>query len=95
VIKLKENPLPGVKISIGGHEMIVPGLDMKRLRKVKRRNPVLSRETVFDIAMKIIHQALQRNYPEITLDEVEDLVDAKNAIMVLGEIKAATLGRIK
>jgi hypothetical protein len=87
--------IDGVKIDLGGGEWIVPPLNLRTLEKFY---PVIEswtqpRENALDYLREVaefIHAALVRNYPDLTLDDVKDLVDLKNVQMVIPAILEAS-----
>jgi hypothetical protein len=86
MIKLKDNPIEGIEISMGGQAMIVPALNIKQHKALKDEIKTMENkdDTVaqFTATTKVVHQALTRNYPEITLDEVEEMLDMGNFVKV-------------
>jgi hypothetical protein len=90
---MTEPRFEGERLKVGDREFVVPPLNWRRIRKIL---PILERmkditagggltitEPMLDDAITVIHEALTRNYPEITLDELEDLVDLVNAPTVI------------
>lgn len=87
--------LEGVKINMGGRDFIVPPLNFAALRRLGPElaiaETVTSAPTLQELeaVVKLVHAALVRNYPEITLAEVEELLDMGNTISVLRAITGA------
>lgn len=87
----------GVKVSLRGREVVIPPLTLYALRKftasghMERISKMGALPSVDDLdaAAELIHAALLPNYPEITLEEVLNLVDVKN----LGEVVPAIMGQ--
>jgi hypothetical protein len=86
---MTEPRFDGERLKVGDREFVVPPLNWRRIRKIL---PVLERmkdltaggglvitESMLDDSITVIHEALSRNYPELTRDELEDLVDLVNA----------------
>lgn len=81
--------IPGVTLSLGGVDYILPPLSIHALIQLKPRidaftqaddpTSLESLNTVVDAA----HAALQRNYPDITPDDVGKLIDLANMQDVL------------
>jgi hypothetical protein len=77
VVKIK-----GVAVVLGGDTYVIPPLSLGAVEQLQDRiskftGDVTDRDqiaTVIDAA----HSALKRNYPEITRDEVADLIDLEN-----------------
>ncbi len=72
----------GVAIKLAGREYIVPSLTVKQARKlwpeVLEMEAGITKENLPDKQAKmlaVIHTALARNYPSVTIEEMEDLVD--------------------
>lgn len=94
MIKLKENPIEGKTINMGGNDMIVPALNLKKLKEQTGSIMAMDRAKTpieqITLACSIIHSALQRNYPEIELSEVEELIDMTNLQVAI----TAVLGQV-
>jgi hypothetical protein len=76
----------GVAIRMGGKDWIVPALSIGQVRRLM---PEISKVTTSDSgavlpddvaqsALNIIHAALSRNYPDVTKEMLEDLIDLGN-----------------
>jgi len=83
----------GQLIKLGNREFVIPPLNWRRIRKLM---PILERmkgitagggltitEPMLDDCLTVIYEAVSRNYPDITRDELEDLVDLGNAPKVI------------
>jgi hypothetical protein len=75
----------GVAIELGGKTYIVPGLSLRQVRDLSPEIAKMDGFTAdtlaseyFDTAVGIILPAIQRNYPSITRDDLEDVVDLNN-----------------
>jgi len=84
---MTEPKIDGEKLILGGREFIVPPINLKRLKNLLPLIESLTKETdtlkQMDGTSQILHAALSRNYPEITLDEVEEMIDLGNFMSVL------------
>src|ERR1700756_2049118 len=84
--------IPGVIISMSGQEFVVPPLNLGQLRRLMPQIRQLTDigssmdETQIDALIEIVTAAMQRNYPETSLDQVEELLDLGNAREVLTAI---------
>ena len=84
--------IPGVTISMGGNDWIVPPLTMGQLRRLMPKVQKLSEigaamgEEQISVLLEIVATALQRNYPDIMPERVADLVDLGNARDVVAAI---------
>jgi hypothetical protein len=82
----------GQTLKLGDREFVVPPLNWKRIRKllpvlerIRSVGPVMVREfteAMLDDYIEVIYEAVSRNYPEVTRDELEDLVDLVTAPQV-------------
>ena len=87
--------IDGVKIQIGDKEFEVPALNFKRVRELrplfKKLQDLQGDQNVdseqLDAMIEIVHQGLQRNYPDITKEELEEILDMQN---IQGIIEAVT-----
>lgn len=83
----------GMPITIGGVEYIVPPLSFRKVKQLQPEIDKLSQinaasvtansSEATEVMIKIIHSALQRNYPEITIDELEDMLDLANVRTII------------
>src|SRR4029077_1944397 len=84
--------LPGVTIAMGGRGWQVPPLTLGQLRrlmpKVRQLTEIgaLMGETQITVLVEIVAAAMQRNYPEATVEMVENLLDLGNASAVLNAV---------
>jgi hypothetical protein len=84
--------IPGVMVAMGGQQWTVPPLTLGQLRrlmpKVQRLTDIGSEmgETQIGILVEIVAAALQRNYPDISVETVENLLDLANAGVVLNAV---------
>ena len=84
--------LPGVTIAMGGRDWLVPPLTLGQLRRLMPKVRQLTEigasmgETQIGVLVEIVTAALQRNYPEATVDVVENLLDLGNASAVLNAV---------
>jgi len=76
----------GETVRLGGQEYILPSLSTGKARKlwpaILEIDKGVTPETMpqkFETMIAIIHAALARNYPELTVDEVGELVDLRRA----------------
>lgn len=75
----------GEAMKIGDRTFVVPSLSVKQARtlwpEILELNKDISIENFpdkLDKALPIIHAALSRNYPDLTVEELGDLVDIRN-----------------
>ena len=83
----------GIAVRLGSRDFIVPPLTFRQLRLLQPQlaivggsiGPVMGEERIGAI-IAIAHQALQRNYPELDRDAVEEMVDLGNAARLMQAI---------
>jgi hypothetical protein len=85
--------IDGKEVRISGVDYIVPPLNFKQLKALKGDIAILSAggtsdEEQFDAVVRICHAALSRNYPDITKERLEEMLDLSN----FGKIASAVLG---
>jgi len=84
--------IPGVTIAMGGRDWLVPPLTLGQLRRLMPKVRQLTEigvsmgEAQIAVLIEIVATALQRNYPDATVDMVEDLLDLGNATAVLNAV---------
>ena len=88
--------IPGVTVSMGGNDWVVPPLTMGQLRRLLPQVKKLAAigatmdEDEIQILLEVVAAALQRNYPDMCPDRVADLVDLGNAQQVVVAILAGS-----
>jgi hypothetical protein len=81
--------IPGITIAMGGRDWLVPPLTLGQLRRLMPKVRQLTEigasmgEAQIGVLVEIVATALQRNYPDATVDMVENLLDLGNASAVL------------
>jgi hypothetical protein len=84
--------IPGVLVTMGGREWAVPPLTLGQLRRLMPKVRQLTEigaqmgESQIGVLVEIVAAAVQRNYPEVTPEAVEDLLDLGNAGIVLNAV---------
>src|ERR1700757_3732335 len=84
--------VPGVAVAMGGQDWIVPPLTLGQLRRLMPKVRQLTEigasmgEVQINVLIDIVTAALQRNYPETTPNNVENLLDLGNASAVLNAV---------
>lgn len=76
-----EVPFDGTSLQLGRTTYVVPPLSLGAVKKVAKRIEgfaKLSVEEQMDLTAEIALLALRRNYPEITREQIEDLLDLRN-----------------
>src|SRR5438874_12523261 len=84
--------MPGVTVTMGGQDWIVPPLILGQLRRLMPKVTKLTEigasmgEAQINVLIDIVTAALQCNYPETTPDKVENLLDLGNVGAVLNAV---------
>ena len=84
--------IPGLVVAMGGEDWIVPPLTLGQLRRLMPKVRQLTEigasmgEAQIAVLIDIVAAALQRNYPEMTPEKVENLLDLGNASVVLNAV---------
>lgn len=86
--------IDGIVVKMSGEEYIVPPLSFKQLRSLQPRLALLSSVNgiptteQLEAVSEVVHAALSRNYPDLTADAVNDMLDLGN----MGAIIPAIMG---
>lgn len=86
----------GVEIEIRGKKYIVPGLSLGQLENnAEDIQTVLAMTNQNDMRAlgtiaKIVHLAFSRNYPDITLDQIKEMIDMRNMNRIIGAVMNST-----
>lgn len=90
MIKLKDNPIEGQTIRMAGTDMIVPALNFRQIKAlapdIKKMEKERDDEKRLASQVKVIHQGIARNYPEATIEDVEELLDMTNILPVMAAV---------
>jgi hypothetical protein len=84
--------IPGVTITMGDADWVVPPLTLGQLRRLMPQLQQLGdvggamAEPQIAVLVDIVAAALQRNYPQLTAGAVEELLDLGNAAPVLAAV---------
>ncbi len=74
--------VPGIDFDFGGGRIFtIPPLSLNAFKALQQRGDISKVELTeksIDACMAAVHAALRRNYPEITIDQVGELVDLSN-----------------
>jgi len=84
--------LDGVRLNLGGREYVVPPLNFAALRRlehdiqtVQGLSGIPTGEAI-DAVVRIAHAAISRNYPDITVEDMAELIDMGNITHVLNAV---------
>ena len=84
--------IPGVEVAMGGENWLIPPLTLGQLRRLMPKVRQLTEidaamgESQIGVLVEIVAAAMQRNYPEMTQEAVENLLDLGNAGTVLNAV---------
>lgn len=93
--------IPGKTLQLAGRDWVVPPINFAALKKHRaliaemRAGSVELTDAQQDAMLDLIYLALRRNYPDITPEEVDDMIDLANmqpvfeAIMSVSGFEAA------
>lgn len=79
----------GTPVSMGGKNWIVPPLNLRALRELRPKLAIMgdvTNEESVSALIEVVRTALARNYPEITTEQVEDMIDLGNIAEITSAI---------
>jgi hypothetical protein len=87
--------VPGITMTLGDREWVIPPLTLVQVQEVlprvqefARAHPSELGNEQLDVLTQIVTGAMQRNYPDLTLQEVKGMLDLGNTGAVLAAILA-------
>jgi hypothetical protein len=84
----------GVTMKLGGEDYVLPPLNMARVKKIipllEKLQTVKTTMEEIDIVIEVIHLGLSRNYPDITKEDIAELIDLGNAKEVIEALLLAS-----
>jgi hypothetical protein len=86
--------IDGVVISMGGIDYTVPPLNLAGVKKVLASGDMAELQNVkgvpsadqIGVISRIAILALNRNYPDLTIEELEELLDLGNAMQIIRSV---------
>lgn len=81
--------IDGIKVKIGGERYVLPPLGLAGLKKwldLQKAFSDASAAERFELNLEVVHAALVRNYPDLTLDEVKEKIHAGEAVELAGTL---------
>ena len=90
---LRQEPglIDGVMVRIAGQNYLLPPLNLKQIKKYA---PVLEGLrpdlTSIDAIVDVVHASMSRNYPDITKEQLEEMLDLGNVKVVLEAVTSAS-----
>ena len=82
----------GVEVSMGGRKIIIPPLSLKDVKKHSRTLNVLAQLDHSNVVAQagaiaeVIHAAIARNYPGITVAQVEEMLDLGSLVPAIDAV---------
>lgn len=74
--------IPGTLVNLGGVEFAMPPLNLDQVQRFEESIKTLGQKPTLkenmDDALPIVHAALTRNYPDLTLEDLRALIDIGN-----------------
>ncbi len=86
----------GVTVTIGEVDYIVPPLNFRKLRALRPKLDLLKTlsadlsEGQIAVMVECVHAAMTRNYPDLTIAEVEELLDLGNMARIFKAVMNAS-----
>ncbi len=85
----------GITVTLGGEARVLPPLTLRALRKLNPQIRLLAtlaeglptEEQIIAIS-EVVHASLVRNYPDVTVDQVEEWLDMSNLGLTIGAVMA-------
>jgi len=93
MIKAKDQLIEGTEVTMGGTTLTIPALNMRQIKALRPQIIKMDKETDPDkklaATFAVILQAIRRNYPEATEEDLDELIDMNN----LAAITMAVMGQ--
>lgn len=86
----------GISVTLGGTEYIVPPLSLRSVRKFALAIQQLGDDSALagpeklDRLLEVVHASLVRNYPDITIEELGEMLDLGNMMAVFEAVMRAS-----
>jgi hypothetical protein len=82
--------IEGKTVHMAGTDWTIPPLNFKALRRFREELGAMSPEALVNSGkvVEIIHAAMLRNYPDLTLEQLEDMLDMGNIMHVTEAVLA-------
>lgn len=81
--------IKGNEVELGGQIYVIPPLNLAALErfqdKLEAYSGGIDRESVAFV-VEVVHTAMKRNYPDITVDELKELIDLGNIQSVFAAV---------
>jgi hypothetical protein len=87
----------GVPVVLAGTEYLVPPLTIRALRRLEPQLALLAKAVQgstpdapqLDAVVAVVHAAMERNYPNLTKEDLEELLDLGNIPQVIMAVMTA------
>jgi hypothetical protein len=74
--------IPGTLLNLSGVKLVMPPLNLDQIQQFSESTASIgsgkSMQENMEIALPILHAAMTRNYPDMTLDDLRGLLDISN-----------------
>ena len=74
--------IPGTPLNLSGVEFLMPPLNLDQVQQFEAIIPTLGQKPTLreniEEALPVLHAALSRNYPDLTVEELRALIDLGN-----------------
>lgn len=75
--------IPGVAVNLGGVDLVLAPLGLRLMREFQEKGkeiqkPEVTSEQAYDFNAEVILASLQRNYPDMTREDLDALLDSAN-----------------
>lgn len=89
----KTGTVDGKTIKLGNREFVVPPLNLKAIKKYQNQLLTLNAADMSQVTLlaEVVHTALLRNYANLELDDVEELLDTANLVPVIEAVMNTSL----
>lgn len=75
---MNEPRFPGVIVTLGERDYVLPALSLRWLEIHREEIKQVVNDIPFGLALSAISSALRRNYPDLSQDEIDDMIDVSN-----------------
>lgn len=86
--------IPGTLINLGGVEFVMPPLNLDQVQQFEGILPTMGQKLTFrenmEEAMPLLHAALSRNYPDLTVEDLGPLIDLGNFAQACAAVAASS-----
>lgn len=85
--------IKGVEINLSGIDFVVPPLNLVSLQMLQEKLLNFSGGAdakSIDVVLDCAHASLKRNYPDITRDELAEIIDLGNMLELMNAIMGAS-----